>query len=169
MPGSLYRCNRTELCPQDRLLEDALAQVRRREHRDDPRGSRRPERQGTGPTGIADVFALERAGCNPLRRQQQRRASPAVQGWLDFQRSQGGGLGGCAPTRSEEQGQAEPGDIEAGGIIPRAVPQALRVLTAQPGTPVQRLLAVGRGRGGKGPGRLVAPHSHRAEPPLTIP
>ena len=30
------------------------------------------------------------------------------------------------------------------------------MLTAQPGTPVQRLLAVGRGRGGKGPGRLVA-------------
>ena len=59
-------------------------------------------------------------------------------------------------TRGEEQGQTEPGDIEAGGVIPRAVPQALQVLTAQPGTPVQRLLAVGRGRGGKGAGRLVA-------------
>src|SRR5262249_37454089 len=68
------------------------------------------------PTGIADVFALKRAGCDPRLRQQQRRASPAVQGWLDFQRSQGGDLGRGAPTRGEEQGHPEPGDIEAGGV-----------------------------------------------------
>src|SRR5215469_18607576 len=37
-----------------------------------------------GPTSRADVFALKRAGCDPLRRQQQRRASPAVQDWLDL-------------------------------------------------------------------------------------
>src|SRR5215469_12935634 len=123
----LNRCNRTSLCSQDLLLEDVLAQVRRREHRDDPRGPRRPERQGKGPTSIADVFALKRAGCDPLRRQQQRRASPAVQSWLDFQRSQGGVQGGGAPMRSEEQGYPEPGDVEAGGVIARAVPQALGV------------------------------------------
>jgi hypothetical protein len=151
-----YRCENTELCSEDLLLEDALAQVRCREHRDEPGGTRRPERQGTGPTGIEDVSALSGAGCDPPRRQQQRSASPAIQGWLDFHGSQGGGLGSFGLPSGEEHGQAEPGDIEAGGIIPRAVPPALGVLAAEPWSPVQGFLAAGRGRGGKGPGWLVA-------------
>src|SRR5215472_9450204 len=68
----------------------------------------------------------------------------------------GAGSRGGAPMRSEEQGQAEPGDIQAGSVIPRAVPPALGVFTAQPGTPLKRLLAVGRCRRGKGAGRPVA-------------
>ena len=151
-----YRCNNTWLCPQNLPLEDALAQVRRRQHRDEPSRARRPERQGIGSTGIAHVFAHKRAGCDPLRRQQQRRASPAVQDWFDFHGSHGSGLGRCLPMSCEEQSQAEAGDIQAGGVIARAVPLTLRVLAAQPEFPVQRLLAVGWDRGGKGPGRLVA-------------
>ena len=46
---------------------------------------------------------------------------------------------------AEEQGHPEPGDIQAGGVVPRAVPQALGVLAAQPGSPVERTLAVGWG------------------------
>ena len=53
------------LCPEDFLLEDALAQVRCQENRDEPVGTRRPERQGKGPTGIAHVFALKGAGVIP--------------------------------------------------------------------------------------------------------
>jgi hypothetical protein len=85
---SEYRCYNTYVCLLDLLLEDVLAQVRPREHCDDPRGSRSPEREGTGPTGRAHVFALSGAGCDPLRRRQQRRASLVQQGWLDFQGSQ---------------------------------------------------------------------------------
>src|ERR1051326_2114655 len=57
---------------------------------------------------------------------------------------------------SKEQSKAEPGDIQAGGVIPRAIPQALGVFTAQPGSPVQGLATVGQGWGGKSASRLVA-------------
>src|SRR5215469_14805787 len=47
-------------------------------------GERCLRKRRTGPTGRADVFCPLWAGCDPLRRQQQRRASPAVQDWLDL-------------------------------------------------------------------------------------
>jgi hypothetical protein len=143
-----------------------LRRCERPEHRDKPSGTRRTEAEGKGPTGRAHVSALCGAGCDHRRWHQQRRASLVQQGWLDFQRSQACVLGRGATMSGEEQGQAEPGDIQAGGVIPRAVPQPLGVLAAQPGIPVQGILAVGRGqRCGRADGSAGRYGWSRAAPP----
>src|SRR5260221_13481098 len=45
----------------------------------------------------------------------------------------------------EEKSQAQPRNIEGSGVIARAVPQARGIATTQPGSPLQRLLAISFG------------------------
>ena len=46
----------------------------------------------------------------------------------------------------DEKGQAEPGDIQTGRVIPGSIPQAGRINTTEPGSPLDGLGAVGGGR-----------------------
>ena len=97
--------------------------------------------RGMGPTGIADMFALRRAGCDPLRRQQQRRASLLYKAGLTAEEVMRYALVPLGVVIGDEKGHAEPGDIEGSSVIPCPIPQALGIRTTQPGSPVDGLCA----------------------------
>src|SRR2546423_14983341 len=96
-----------------------------------------------------------RAGCDPLRWQQQHRACAGVQRRLDGRiRHAVRHVPLCFMIR-DEKGHAEPGNIDGSRVIPRSVPQTVRIGTAEPRSPGACFLAIRRSRGRKGFGWLM--------------
>jgi hypothetical protein len=91
-----------------------------------------------------------RAGCYPLRRQQQRRTGPSVCSRFDRPVRRIGHAVRLVPLGfviGEQRGHAQTGDIERGRVISCAIPQAGGIATTEPRSPFHRLLAVSRGWG----------------------
>jgi hypothetical protein len=91
-----------------------------------------------------------RAGCYPLRRQQQRRTGPSVCSRFDRPVRRIGHAVRLVPLGfviGEQKGHAQTGNIERGRVISCAIPQAGRIATTEPRSPFHRLLAVSRGWG----------------------
>src|SRR5438128_11130585 len=96
-----------------------------------------------------------RAGDKALRRQQQRRACAAIQRRLDGRIRHTVRHVPLCFMIGDEKGHAKPGNIDGSRVIPRSVPQTIRVGTAEPRSPGACFLAIRRSRGRKSFGRLM--------------
>src|SRR5712691_4801510 len=96
-----------------------------------------------------------RAGGKALRRQQQRRACAAIQRRLDGRIRHAVRHVPLCFMIGHEKGHAKPGNIEGSCVIPRSVPQTVRIGTAEPRSPGACFLAIRGGRGRIGFGWLM--------------